>query len=209
MPFNKRVRVTVQSTNGTRGGFYFIVRGTPNLENVIGGVTIPPQAKLKLLVFNKTVNPLDFVPIVSVPSGYSGYFFMQTLAVKSDNMNFLEGCFHQYTPFNNQQFPGVVLSSGTEDYFDSAWYFNAGEFRLPVSGYTHLDTHNSSYVTWSAYRFHEMDPIVFDDGLLIHWRNGDVVDPYGLKCFTINGSKAGNPSKSDVVVYAWVYVWRK
>jgi hypothetical protein len=39
---------------------------------------------------------------------------------------------------------------GTEDYFDSAWYFDAGEFYLPNSGFTHLDQTNG--VTWSAYR---------------------------------------------------------
>jgi len=37
------------------------------------------------------------------------------------NLNFLEGCFHSYSPYN-KPFPGVVLSTGTEDYFDSAWY---------------------------------------------------------------------------------------
>jgi hypothetical protein len=52
---------------------------------------------------------------------------------------------------------GTLLSSGTEDYFDSAWcaaravaalgaaahwqrrYFNAGGFHLPVAGFTHLN----------------------------------------------------------------------
>src|SRR4051812_23735177 len=34
---------------------------------------------------------------------------------------------------------GTLLSSGTEDYFDSAWYFNAGNFRFPVSGFTYLN----------------------------------------------------------------------
>ena len=33
---------------------------------------------------------------------------------------------------------GILLGSGTEDYFDSGSYFNAGEFRLPVAGDTHL-----------------------------------------------------------------------
>ena len=36
-------------------------------------------------------------------------------------------------------FPGVVLSTGTEDFFDSAYYFDGGPFRFPVSGLTHLD----------------------------------------------------------------------
>ena len=56
----------------------------------------------------------------------------------------------------------------TEDYFDSAWYFDAGnavllivcvnsqpcmtgEFYFPVSGFTHID--QTSGITWSAYRY--------------------------------------------------------
>jgi hypothetical protein len=79
---------------------------------------------------------------------------MHTLAVQSANLNFLEGCYHQYSPYS-QEFPGTVLSTGTEDYFDSAWYFDGGQFRLPVSGFTHYHG-DSKGVTWSAYRFHEM-----------------------------------------------------
>jgi len=131
---------------------------------------------------------------------------MHTLAVESGNLNFLEGCYHQYTPYANREFPGVVLSSGTEDYFDSGWYFNAGKFWFPVSGFTHVNQQNTS-VTLSAYRFHEMDQIIFQDGLLIHWRNGDTNDKDGMKCYTQTGYVVGNPTVSNVVVYAWVYVW--
>ena len=75
---------------------------------------------------------------------------MVTVAAISGNWVFLEGCVHAYFDGNNA-FPGVVLSTGTEDYFDSAWYFNAGEFHLPVAGFTH-SSQNDSMVTWSAYR---------------------------------------------------------
>lgn len=123
---------------------------------------------------------------------------MHTLQVGSGNLNFLEGCYHAYLDGNNE-FPGVVISTGTEglfiwdgnwllDYFDSAWYFNGGEFHLPVAGFTHYET-TSDYVTWSAYRFltinvmilrfHDMDPLWFNDGFQLIWRNGDMLDPTG------------------------------
>ena len=35
-------------------------------------------------------------------------------------------------------FPGVTLSTGMEDYYDSSFYFHAGIFQLPVSGVTHM-----------------------------------------------------------------------
>jgi len=62
----------------------------------------------------------------------------------------------------------------------------------------------------SAYRFHEMDPIPFDDGLLIHWRNGDMVDRAGRKCFMkTGGTIVGSPGPTAVIAYGWVYVWNQ
>ena len=87
---------------------------------------------------------------------------MSTLAVnntgkKAGGLNFLEGCYHMYDP-PDQAWPGTVLSTGTEDYFDSGWYFDAGEFRMPVSGFTHLKQ-TDAVTEWSGYRFHDMDPL--------------------------------------------------
>lgn len=48
----------------------------------------------------------------------------------------------------------------------AAYYFNAGEFHLPVAGFTHYDNTNG-VVRFSAYRFHEMDSLVFSDGLRV------------------------------------------
>ncbi|EGD82538.1 hypothetical protein PTSG_03190 [Salpingoeca rosetta] len=80
-------------------------------------------------------------------------------------------------------------------------------FRFPVSGFTHIDT--TEGVKWSAYRFHEMDPLPFSDGFKLQWRNGDMDDKAtGLKCYTLTGGNVvGNPTNSTVTSYAWVYVW--
>jgi len=206
IPFQKSVRVTVQNLVKDSGGFYIIVRGAPELPINIGGVDIPSNAKLLLQRVEKVVKPLEFVPVADVPLG-KGLFFMHTLYVQSNNLNFLEGCYHQYAPYN-QNFPGTVLSTGTEDYFDSGWYFNAGFFTLPVSGMTLLESTSSS-ATVSAYRFHETDPLPFDNGLLLHWRNGDTVDPAGRKCYMQSGGNiVGSPGPSNVVSYGWVYTWK-
>jgi len=130
---------------------------------------------------------------------------MHSLSVESGNENFLEGCYHMYT--GDDEFPGTILSTGTEDYFDSAWYFNAGEFHLPVSGFTHFNA-NATDVTWSAYRFHEMDPLGFNHGFRLVWRNGDALSPSGIKCLMeTGGAIVGTPTPSNVVAYAWAYVW--
>mmetsp|Transcript_38417 Transcript_38417/g.96643 ORF Transcript_38417/g.96643 Transcript_38417/m.96643 type:complete len:438 (-) Transcript_38417:49-1362(-) len=205
IPFQKTIRITAQRPSGTAGGFYMIVRGALNLPIDVGGVRIPSTAKLLLQHRNVTLQPLEHLAIVNVPSG-SGLFFMHTIAVQSGNMNFLEGCHRFFSP-PTQTFPGTQLSTGTEDFFDSAWYFDAGEFRLPVSGFTHLNQTQGS-VTWSAYRFHTADPLPFDDGFVFQWRNGDSMDPSGHKCtMQSGGTPVGSPTVSQVQTYAWVYVW--
>ena len=124
-------------------------------------------------------------------------------------LNFLEGCYHMYDP-PTQAFPGTLLSTGTEDFFDSGWYFNAGEFRMPVSGFTHLKT-GPSVTEWSAYRFHEMDPLKFADGVRLAWRCGDNIAAApngGNKCFSeATSHPVGSPTCDWVESYAWVYVW--
>eukprot|EP01079_Euglenida_sp_SAG-EU17-18_P003844 gene3844-4229_t len=132
IPFGSRVVVTAQAA-GDPVAAYIIVRGAENIPLQVGALTLPIGARLRLQkIVNKLYQPVDWVPVVDVPSG-GGMVLMHTLAVRSSNKNFLEGCYHFYET-TNTSFPGVVLSTGTEDYFDSAYYFDAGQFHLPVSG---------------------------------------------------------------------------
>jgi hypothetical protein len=139
---------------------------------------------------------------------------MSTLAVNNSGkaaggLNFLEGCYHMYDP-PTQPFPGTVLATGTEDYFDSGWYFNAGEFRMPVSGFTHMKQ-EEKVTEWSGYRFHDMDPLRFHDGFRLDWRCGDLHYPMvngSGKCYAqTEGEPVGNPNCDHVVSYGWVYTW--
>ena len=98
---------------------------------------------------SKLFQPLEWVPVVDLPSG-TGLVFMTALAVQSANQNFLEACYHLHTP-HEQPFPGTVLSTGTEDDFDSAYYFDGGTFRYPVAGNTHQEVGNGT-VKWSVSR---------------------------------------------------------
>jgi hypothetical protein len=61
----------------------------------------------------------------------------------------------------------MFLSSGAEDYFLSAFYFDEGLFKTPNSGLTYYDTLG----TMSAYKMHERDPVLFNDGLILTFRN--------------------------------------
>jgi hypothetical protein len=213
IPFSK-IRITFQNKLQTcnKGGndqvVWLIVRGSESMNLRIGDLNLPENARLKLLKTDKVLQPLEFVDIANIRSSNSGLFFQVTMQVNSSkNFNFMEGCFHYYDD-TRTEFPGMLLSTGMEDYFDSAFYFNGGEFHFPVSGNTHQSNMNGVY-QWSGYRFHDMDPLVFSKGMRFQWRNGDVNDPVtGLKC-TSNATTnvCGNPQKSHLISYAWVYVW--
>ncbi|KAH3761409.1 DUF2961 domain-containing protein [Pelomyxa schiedti] len=204
VPFSSSIRVTIQHPN-TCWSLYMIVRGGANIPLNFLGVQLPQTSRLRQFIVEGTYDALDFVEMVNVPSG-NGMHFMSTLMVESGNWNFLEGCFHMYTN-TYTKFPGIVLSTGTEDYYDSGWYFNAGEFHMPVSGYTHNGNDND-LAQWSAYRFHESDPIMFSDGFRLVWRNGEMYDASGIKCMIESGGTLnGSPMASNVTSYSWVYTW--
>jgi len=214
IPFGKSIRITAQTVSGTTyGGWYIIVRGALDIPLTIGDVTLPKEARLQLQKFEGPLKPLEVLDVASVPAGYEGQFFMSALSVNNSGvgrLNFLEGCYHMYDP-PSQAFPGTVLSTGTEDYYDSGWYFNAGEFHMPVSGFTHMKQ-APGVTEWSAYRFHDMDPLRFRDGFRLTWRCGDQVslDPKVGKCYTQTGGRTvGTPTCDHVVSYAWVYTWPK
>lgn len=61
-------------------------------------------------------------------------------------------------------------SSGTEDYFGGAFFFNGGPFATDYLGLTALAMERGMM---AAYRFHIPDPIPFDRGLRVTWTNGE------------------------------------
>ena len=216
IPFGSSIRVTIQSTDGKQhGGFYMIVRGGLDIPLVIGEVTLPKTARLQLQKFAGRMDNLEVLDVVSVPKGHEGLVFLNVLSVNNSGhgVGFLEGCPHLFDP-PDQAWPGILLGSGTEDYFDSGWYFNAGEFRLPVAGETHMNQSKTA-AEWSAYRLHEMDPLRFSNGVRLTWRCGEgggpsyTTDGSG-KCYNTLPDKVPHSPTTLcewVESYGWVYVW--
>lgn len=142
IPFGVSVRVTV-TKDGPPGPYgwkqapsFVIVRGCENLPVMVGAQTLPPSARLRLhKIEGRVFQPLDWVPLLDIPTG-QGLVLLVALAAKSSSYKFWEGCMHMYSPYA-QPFPGTLLSTGTEDYFDSAFGFDTGRFHGPVSGCTH------------------------------------------------------------------------
>jgi len=211
IPFGKSINVTVE---GPIGNGFVIVRGCENLPVQVGSFTLPTAARMQLHKIEAvTFEPLAWVPIVDIPTG-DGLVYMHAIAANSSSANFWEGCYHLYTPYH-QPFPGTVLSTGMEDFFDSAYGFGGGEYKFPVSGCTHRSAIGKDGMELSAYRFHEEDPLAFSGGVKFQWRIGDLINakahPESPKCFIDKQGPGdevvGRPMATTVTTYAWVYTW--
>eukprot|EP01084_Bolivina_argentea_P144082 252884_1 len=204
---------------------FSLVRGIYDKSAIninIGDFQLPSTAKVITQSFVKLLQPLDYYNIFEITNNSkykNGLLFMSTLSVVSENLNFLEGCFHFYCGSNNETFPAQIIATGTEDYYNSGYYFiDSYPQHLPQTGYTFYEQFNSSNIygpfingglKWSAYRLHFMDLMSFGGiNSKLMWRNGDVADPGIGKCrHQGNGTPVGNPTQSYVRSLAFLYVW--
>jgi hypothetical protein len=203
IPFGKNIRVTAQLAPGApeHPEFWWIVRGTENFPVELGGVKLPASARLKLYKLeNHLAQPLEEFPLCDVQG--DGALYEVTMATKglrtsanpSDrwkDLSFMEGCMRAYIGGAKEP---LMLSSGLEDYFLGTYYFNKGCYYTPVAGLTHI---NPGEHEFSAYRFHDDDPIFFHHGLRLTGRCGEKV----------NGQTVGNPPKTEYTTYVWLYQW--
>ena len=194
IPFGRNVRVTAERRNAEPENpiFWWIIRGVENLPVELGGVRLPDNARLKLYkVENRTVQPLEEFDLYN--GQRPGALYQVSIAAKSSNFAFLESCVRAYP--GGSKTP-LMLSSGLEDYFLGTYYFNRGKYYTPVAGLTHLVPDKE----FSAYRFHETDPVFFQDGLRLTIRVGELIN--GKVC----GPKPG-PAETVYTTYVWVYEW--
>jgi len=116
------------------------------------------------------------------------------------SLSFLEGCVRMEGLDGSLR---STISSGTEDYFLGTYYFNRGKYANPVAGLTDLDKNAQQF---SAYRIFDSDPLYFEDGLNLTWRNGD---PY-MGC-DLNKNSPSHPvlASSYALVYEWPHAGLK
>ncbi len=203
IPFGKSIRVTAQrdKESPSASAFWWIIRGTENLPVSIAGVRLPETARLKLYrLENYTARPLEEFKLCDVAG--SGALYQVTIAAKGlrqtgdwKNLSFLEACMRAYIDGATEP---ILLSSGLEDYFLGTYYFNKGRYANNIAGLTHLDVKEQ---TFSAYRFHDTDPVFFHSGLKLTCRCGESED--GSK----HGKTVGDPPETRYTTYTWVYSW--
>jgi len=195
IPFGKSIRVTGQLGAGVEKPqvFWWIIRGVENLPVFLGNLRLPGNARLRLQVReNVDLAPLEMFEIGR--SSRAGALYQVTLAVASQNFNFLEAVLRAYLDGARQP---LLLSSGTEDYFLGTYYFNRGMYHFPLAGLTHKTQDADGTCRFSAYRFHDEDPIIFQKGFRLAWRNGEEKD----------GKPYGAPQASRATSYVWLYEW--
>lgn len=203
IPFGKGVRITVlpwtKVFDGVNGrDAWWIVRGTENLPVYVGEVRLPDSARLRLVrLENHRAEPLEEFAVCEQTGG--GAFYQMTVAVQGEkksktweDQSYQEGCVRAYLDGSKEP---TFLSSGFEDYFVSSGYFHHRKlFQTSISGLTHIDVDKNRF---SAYRFHDRDPVFFQNGLRVTLRCGEKLD----------GRVFHDAPAATYTVYAWVYHW--
>jgi hypothetical protein len=195
VPFSRHIRITAELPPSVPRDtvFWWIARGLLNHPADISGFVLPERARLRLHKnVDLTVKPLELFDLCKVTG--QGMVFQVTMAAQSTNFEFMEGQMRAFIDGANEP---MYLSSGLEDYFLGTYYFNRGLYHLPQGGLTHKDDAHSSF---SAYRFHDIDPVLFGDGLRLTCRCGEML---GIKI----AGPTGSPQPTTYTTYAWVYEW--
>jgi hypothetical protein len=204
IPFGNEIKVTAQLSADSPDNplFWWIVRGTENLPVTLGGVQLPDNARLKLhKIENKTFDPLTEFDLCNVEG--KGALFLVTIAAKGlrtntnsnerwKDISYMEACVRAYF---NKNTDTLLLSSGLEDYFLGTYYFNKGRYANNIAGLTHLDMEKNEF---SAYRFHDQDPIFFQNGFRLTNKVGEAID----------GHVFHDPPQTRYTTYVWLYQWK-
>ncbi len=198
IPFGSSVRITAQLHEGDEKNkrFWYIFRGVENLPVEFSGVRLPANARLKLYKLEDyTAKTLEEFALCDTKR--PGMLYQVTVAAHSTRHTFLESCVRAYVDGADQP---MLLSSGLEDYFLGTYFFNRGTYHNDVAGLTHLDKEDHSF---SAYRFHEEDPILYRKGLRLTLRCGEEI---GDQRHNKRTQRWGAPP-TTYTTYVWVYEW--
>ncbi len=197
IPFGRSIRVTAQKSADAEGNpqVWWIIRGIANGRVALGGVELPESARLKLhRLEDYEAKPLEEFDLCRMTG--KGALYQVTIAAESGKLTYLEACMRAYLGGNTEP---LMLSSGLEDYFLGTYYFDTGRFHADIAGLTHIDAKAGRF---SAYRFHDDDPIFFRDGLRLTCRCGE----------TEHGETGGTkgyltPPPTRYTTYVWAYEW--
>jgi hypothetical protein len=160
MPFRRRARIVVDNGTGIAiDAFYFNI-GVARVER------LPSDTRTFHAAWHRTRRTDRPEPHVVVDARGRGHFVGLTLNAESyaGRLWYLEGD-ERFTVDGEVRGWGT----GTEDYFNGGWYFEAGEFATPFHG---LILKDDSLGRVAAYRWHLPDPIPFRDSIRVDLEHG-------------------------------------
>lgn len=175
VPFGSSVRTTIRGPDSCNQSsyFWFVIRGVEAASLMLPGgeYALPDQARLRTFtVDNVSVAVEQELSIVATDAGTAGALAMTYMDAAGPDLSFLEGCVRMYTPGAADP---MFLSSGTEDFYLSASYWDEDVFNSPLAGCTWKDANGAV----SAYRTFSRDPIFWASGVNITMRNNEDACP--------------------------------
>ena len=257
VPFQSSVLVQARySASGCKES-YFNVRGTErigpgSLVELPGYGPLPAAARLALhRIDNVTFQPFELVPIFKAPAQQAGVIFLTALSLsapafahpgwphhtppvpKSPGNHYMEGCVYLYRN-HTEQYPGLVVGTGAEDYFDSSYGFGdawsytqtphescdlavypGDTYCYPTFHFSHAGLLYHGLSTWDAteryamYKSHVDDPLTFQDGGQLLYRIGDYMNTtaHTARCGTLDAGPGVHPSGPTQPTNVTSYVW--
>ena len=208
IPFERSIRVTAERLSRNQHQeeeddptpqSWWILRGVMHATVSLGDMELPAPARLRLVKLeNYRAKRLEEFDLCHLPKG-PGALFLVVIQAQSTSLAYLEACLRAYVVgAKDNTTPPLLLSSGLEDYFLGTYYFDTGQYYSDISGLTSFD---KSQHRFSAYRFHDRDPVFFENGLRLTCRCGE----------TEHGTPSGNPylhpQETTYTTYVWYYQW--
>jgi len=160
MPFARHARlVAVNGTGRAVDAFYYNV-------DIERPAPLPDTVATLHAWWHRDPRTSRRAPHLVLAAQGRGRFVGMSLNAQSTNgrLWFLEGdeIYHVDGTFRGQ-------GTGTEDYFNSGWYFDQGPFAAPFHG---LVVKDDSLGRIAAYRWHLLDPIAFHDSIRVEIEHG-------------------------------------
>ena len=160
MPFQRRARIVVENGTGRPiDALYY------NIE-LVTGVRLPSGFATFHAWWHRDPRTTARAPHLILAARGRGALVGVSLNAQSyaKNLAFLEGD-EIYTVDGERRGQGT----GTEDYFNSGWYFDEGTYAGP---YTGLIVKDDTLGRVAAYRWHLPDPVPFRDSLRVTIEHG-------------------------------------
>jgi hypothetical protein len=164
MPFNRSARIEVENQTGQEiNSFYYHIDYHQLPQPFDPGIGyFHAQWRRE----PRTTGKENYLILEAEGKGHVVGVNMNMQSYNGD-MQYLEGDEMVYV--DGESSPSIY-GTGTEDYFNSGWYFNRGEYAAPYNG---LIVKDDSLGRIAAYRFHIQDAIPFTRSLRFTIEHGD------------------------------------